>query len=329
MNDLAIIVVSTNEADWLRPCLTSVYEHAGGIDLDVVVANNMSTDETEVLVRDEFPRARIVQCENRGFAYANNRALMTTDARYTLLLNPDTEVVEGTFQDLVAALDARPHVGVAGVRQLTLDDEVYPTMRRFPNALRAFGEALGSERLPLKASWLGERVLDIERYDEEFAADWTAGSFMVCRREALESAGLLDERFFMYAEETDLCLRITKAGWAVHHLPTMTIRHHFQRSRFNPLREAQRAYSCRHYATKNFSPVHAALYLGAVGLRYSIRSVLPGNAELRRQRRMGSRIGVAALLGLRPPPYREQPAQAVALRSETPDAASVDQTPSR
>jgi len=325
MNDLAIIVVSTNEAEWLRPCLTSVYEHAGGADLDVVVANNMSTDGTAELVRDEFPLARTVLCENRGFAYANNRAVMTTNARYVLLLNPDTEIVEGTFHDLVAALDARPTVGVAGVRQLTLDDELYPTMRRFPNAVRALGEALGSERFPFKASWLGERVLDLDRYDREFAADWTAGSFMVCRREALESAGYLDERFFMYAEETDLCLRIKNAGWAVHHLPVMTIRHHFDRSRYNPLREAQRAYSCRHYATKNFSPVHAALYLGAIGLRYSIRSVLPGTAELRRQRRKGSRIGVAALLGLRPPPYRDQPEQAVAVRSETRDLSSVDQ----
>jgi N-acetylglucosaminyl-diphospho-decaprenol L-rhamnosyltransferase len=324
VNDLAIIVVSTNEADWLRPCLTTVFEHAGGADLDVVVANNSSTDETEEVVRDEFPQARTVLCENRGFAYANNRALMTTDARYVLLLNPDTEIVEGTFAELVSALDARPHVGVAGVRQLTLDDELYPTMRRFPSGIRALGEALGSERLPVKGSWLGERVLDLDLYDREFAADWTAGSFIVCRREALESAGYLDERFFMYAEETDWCLRIKEAGWEVHHLPVMTIRHHFQRSRYNPLREAQRAYSCRHYAAKNFSPVHAAFYLGAVGLRYSIRSLVPGRSNERQQRRKGSRIGVAALLGLRPPPYREQPDQAVALRDEALDPSAVD-----
>jgi hypothetical protein len=323
VKDLTVIVVSTNEADWLRPCLTSVYDHAGDIDLDVVVVDNMSTDGTEELVRDEFPKASILRCENRGFAYANNRAMMATESRYTLLLNPDTELLEGTLADLVAALDARPEVGVAGVRQLTVDGDVYPTMRRFPNALRALGEALGSEHLPFKASWLGERVLDIERYDEEFAEDWTVGSCIMFRREALESAGLLDERFFMYCEEVDLCLRVKKAGWAVHHLPVLTIRHSFDRSRYEPLREAQRAYACRHYAAKNFSPVHAGLYLGAVGLRYSLRSVVPGNGRLRPERRKGSRIGVAALLGLRPPPYREEPPQAVAPWSE-PDPASVD-----
>jgi GT2 family glycosyltransferase len=326
VKDLTVIVVSTNEADWLRPCLTSVYEHVGdNIDLDVVVVNNMSTDETEELVRNEFPKARMILCENRGFAYANNRALMATEARYTLLLNPDTEVLEGTFEELVAVLDARPEVGVAGVRQVTVDDDLYPTMRRFPNAVRALAEALGSEHFPFRASWLGERVLDMDLYETEFSGDWTVGSFIVFRREALESAGLLDERFFMYAEEVDLCLRVKKAGWAVHHLPVLTIRHSFDRSRYEPLREAQRAYSCRHYAAKNFSPVHAGLYLGAVALRYSLRSLVPGNGRLRPERRKGSRIGVAALLGLRPPPYREEPPQAVAPWVE-PDPASVERS---
>ena len=324
MNDLAIIVISTNEAEWLRPCLTSVYEHADGVDLDVVVADNMSTDGTADVIREEFPLARTVLCENHGFAHANNRALMTTNARYVLFLNPDTEIVDGSFQELIAMLDERPGVGVVGVRQLTTDDELYPTMRRFPNAMRALGEAIGSERLPFKAPWLGERVLELELYDTEFAADWTAGSFIVCRREALESAGYFDERFFIYSEETDMCLRIKNAGWEIHHLPVMTIRHHFDRSRYNPRREAQRAYACRHYAEKNFSPVHKALYLGAVGLRYSIRSVLPGGSEERRQRRKGSRAGLAALAGLRPPPYGEPPHQAVAIRSEHEDPVSPD-----
>jgi len=274
----------------------------------------MSTDGTADLVRSEFPSARIVTCENRGFAHANNRALMAIDARYVLLLNPDTEIVDGTFEDLVAALDARPAVGVAGVTQLTSDGELYPTMRRFPNAMRALGEALGSERYPFRTSWLGERELDLGLYAGEFEADWTAGSFMVCRREAIESAGYLDERFFIYSEETDLCLRIKQAGWEVRHLPVMTIRHYFERSRYDPRREAQRAYACRHYAAKNFSPVHRALFIAAVGLRYATRSVLPGGSDDRRRRRRASRTALATLAGFKPPPYGTAPPQAVAPR---------------
>ena len=306
MNDLAIIVISTNEARWLRPCLASVFEHAGDVDLDVVVADNMSEDGTAELVRTEFPSARTVLCENHGFAHANNRAVRTTDARYVLFLNPDTDIVEGTFQDLVAALDERQDVGVVGVRQLTTEGELYPTMRRFPNAVRALGEALGSERFPFRASWLGERELDLSLYDTEFAADWTVGSFMACRREALESAGYFDERFFMYAEEVDLCLRIKKAGWAIHHLLLMTIHHHFGRSDY-PQRTAQRAYALRHYAAKNLSPVHAAFYLGAIGLRYSIRSLLPATQVAGRRARSPNRRSARLRRTARTPPRTPAP----------------------
>ena len=117
MHDLAIVIVSTNEGHWLRPCLSTIFEHEGGIELEVVVADNESTDETSAVV-GEFAGARVVPCRNRGFAHANNRGYMTTNARYVLFLNPDTEILQGTFGELVRALDERPGVGLVGVRQV-------------------------------------------------------------------------------------------------------------------------------------------------------------------------------------------------------------------
>src|SRR4051794_7667901 len=105
MHDLAIIIVSTNEADWLRACLPTVFAAAGGLDVDVVVVDNDSADGTRALVESEFGQARIVACANHGFPHANNRALMTIDARYVLFLNPDTEVLEGTFAELLERMD--------------------------------------------------------------------------------------------------------------------------------------------------------------------------------------------------------------------------------
>ncbi len=87
---------------------------------------------------------------------------LTTDARYVLFLNPDTEILEGTFEDLVKALDERPDVGLGGVRQVDAAGTLAPTIRRFPNALRTFGEAIGSEQLPFRANWLGERELRMD-----------------------------------------------------------------------------------------------------------------------------------------------------------------------
>jgi GT2 family glycosyltransferase len=324
IDDLAVIVVSTNEAHWLRNCLSTVFEHAGDIALDVVVADNESTDGTAELVEAEFADARVVRCENRGFAHANNRGYMTCNARYALFLNPDTEILQGSFEALVRALDERPEVGLAGVRQVTADGELCPTIRRFPNALRALGEAFGSDRLASRPSWLGERVPSGDAYEQETRCDWTSGSFMFTRREALESAGLMDERFFIYSEEPDLSLRLRQAGWETRHLPSMTILHHAGKAGITPRIEAQDVFARRQYAQKHFSRSHRAVYVSAIGLRYSLRFLFGGRtAEQRRLWRAASAQALRTVVGIGGPPYREPPAQAVAIRDESADVVSA------
>lgn len=319
-DDLAVIIVSTNEAHWLRPCLSSILEHAGDIALDVVVADNQSTDGTRELVEEEFPGFRVVTCENRGFAHANNRGLMSCNARYALFLNPDTEILEGTFEQLVRALDERPEVGLMGVRQVTADGELFPTIRRFPNALRAMGEAVGSERWGRSAAWLGERELRMERYEEEVDCDWTSGSFMLARREALESAGYLDERSFIYSEEPDLCLRMKKAGWEIRHLPFMTILHHADKAGINPKMAAQDAVSRVHYARKHYSRLHRAAYLAALSTRYALRLAWPfGDSERRQLSHEAARGALRIVLGSKQLPFGPPPGQAVAIRTAEPE----------
>ncbi len=310
--DLAVIVVSTNEAKWLEACLRTVFAHAGGATLDVVVVDNESTDGTRALVEGNFPQARVVDSPNRGFGHGNNRGLETTDARYVLFLNPDTEIHKGTFGALVAMLDEHPDVGLIGVRQLTPDLELFPTVRRFPNAGRALGEALASERWPVTPDWAGERVLDLELYGSTFECDWTSGSYMLARREALLSAGCMDERFFIYAEEPDLCLRFKRAGWKILHVPDMTIVHHACKGGVRPRMVAQDAFARRQYAEKHFAPAHRALYLGAIGTRHVIRaaaaSLRGAEAAVHRE---AARRAVQTLLGCGEPPFGEPPSTAL------------------
>jgi GT2 family glycosyltransferase len=315
VDDLAIIVVSTNEAHWLRPCLSSVFEHAGDIELDVVVADNESTDGTREVVEREFPAARVVGCQNRGFSHANNRGWLTCDARYALFLNPDTEILGGTFEELVAMMDARQGVGLAGVKQVPADGVLFPTIRRSPNALRMLGEALGSERLPFRAPWLGERELDLSLYEREVACDWTSGSFMLARREALESAGLLDERSFIYGEEPDLCLRMRKAGWRIVHIPSMTILHHAGKAGVSPRMEAQNAVAKLHYARKHFGRSHRLAFVGTLALRYALRAGSPGRGEEARQRRTAAVRSLRTMARLEPPPFGNPPPTALAPES--------------
>jgi GT2 family glycosyltransferase len=312
---VAVIIVSANNGQWLRPCLRTVFERAGEVDLDVVVVASGCTDETVPLVRHEFPHVRILECENRGFAYANNVALRTIDSDWVLFLNPDTEILEGTFEQLASLLRDRTEIGVAAVRQLTPEGNVFPTIRRFPNALRTLSEALGSERFPFRAAWLGERELDLRAYERETECDWTTGAFMFVRREALASVGLMDERFFLYCEEVDFCRRIRDAGWQILHLPQLTILHHAGRERWNPRLHAQLAFARRQYMEKHFSRAHRATALAALGLGYALRAVLGGSDDVSRSRRASARAALAALTGAALPPFGEPPGQAVTISS--------------
>jgi N-acetylglucosaminyl-diphospho-decaprenol L-rhamnosyltransferase len=303
MHDLAVITVSTNEAQWIRPCLRTVFTHIGDVRADVVVVDNESRDGTADLVAAEFPDARVVWSRNHGFSHANNRALMTCNARYVLFLNPDTEILEGTFADLVRMMDVRPTVGLIGVRQIVTDGRLDTTIRRFPNALRALGDALSAERFPRRPHWLGERELDPAAYEREFNCDWTSGSFMLVRREAIESAGYLDERYFLYCDETDFCRRIKAAGWEVRHVPQMTILHHADKAGIKPSIESLGVNSRKLYARRFFSPPHRAAYLSALMLKALLRSVYAGRGETGRLKRVANRAAMLTLIGRAPVPY--------------------------
>jgi GT2 family glycosyltransferase len=244
---------------------------------------------------------------------------MTCQARYVLFLNPDTELLDGTLADLVMLMDARPEIGLASVRQVTADGALYPTIRRFPTARSALGEAIGSERFPRMLGWLGPRELDTSVYERETDCDWLTGAFMLLRTEALLGSGIFDERFFMSSEEVDLALRIRQAGWRTVHLPQMMILHHVHMGRpLGERMEAQHAYARSQYARKHFSVGHRLAYLGLVRAGLVARLLvgsLPGQDPYRRT---AARRALRTLRGVTPPPYGEPPPSAVVDRAEGP-----------
>ncbi len=321
--DLAVVVVSTNEVQWLERCLSTVFERAGSATLDVIVVDNDSTDGTREFVESRFPQARVVSSTNRGFAHGNNRGLEQARARYSLLLNPDTEVVGGTLGELVGLLDARPRVGVAGVCQVKADGKLCRSIHRFPTLTRALGEALWSERWPIHPTWAGERELDPDAYGRECECDWPTGSFMLVRREALLSVGLLDERFFLQCEEPDLCLRVKRAGWQVRYLPQLTVVHHSEKAGVQPRMVAQDTYARKQYARKHFGALYGNLYLAARAVRHLVRAFgVSGGAEAA-ARREGARRALLTLAGRIEPPFGPPPATAI----EPPPAAVVEPPP--
>jgi GT2 family glycosyltransferase len=297
VDELGVIVVSHDHERWLPRCLSSLLERTDGLSLDLVVVDNGSTAAARDLVERDFPQARAIACENRGYGHANNLAAATCDARWLLFLNPDTELLDGSPAELIASLG--PDVGIAGARQLRDDGAVIPTMRRFPTVATTFGDALGLERLRRRPGMLGERELRLERYESAFEGDWTTGSFLLARREAFDAVGGFDERFFLYAEEVDLCFRVSRAGWKVVHSPALTIRHHGNVDRpASPRLQAQLAYGQLQYAEKNLPRRSRPLFRAGLLACYGLRSFHPDAG-----RRQAARAATAVLLGRRPPPF--------------------------
>ncbi len=311
--DLSVIVVSANSRHWLEACLESVYARSGALVLDVIVVDADSSDGTREFVEQRFPDARVVTVRNRGFAAGNNAGLSVARAPFVLFLNPDTEIVKGTLRGVVDRLASQPKVGLVGVRQVGAGGELQRTIRRFPSVVRTLCEALGSERWPIRGGWLGEEEFDADIYRQEVPCDWTVGSFMLARREAIDAAGFLDERFFLYQEEPDLCRRLAQAGWEVWHLPSLTVVHHGGDRTQTPELRAQEAFSRRLYMQKHFAWPRRIAGLASLALGFSIRAAL-GRRSVDGGGRRASARALAALLGFSPPPFGPPPRQSVAAR---------------
>ncbi len=304
--DLSVIVVTHGGRDLALRVLRTAMAATGPLTAEWLVVDSGSTDDTPDAIERELPGVTVLRRPNIGFAAGNNVALRVARGRYVLLLNPDVEIVEGTLAELVAAMDERPEVGVASSITYYPDGELQASIRRFPSPTRQLGEALMLTRVPALAH-LQEDESRPEAYECEQSADWLSGSFLLARQEAVEQAGGLDERFFLFSEETDWCKRIRAAGWDIRHLPAMRLTHHTGRTE-RPDLFAQNSYSKVLYARKHFRLPARTVFRAALALRHAVRWIGFAAPSRRRpelkERVAAERLALLVVLGLVPPRYR-------------------------
>ena len=220
--DLSIVIVNWNTKELLRDCLHSVSAATGALNVEVLVVDNASQDNSCTMVRKKFPNVRLIKSEsNLGFAGGNNLALARATGRYVLLLNTDTLVHGNVLAEAVAWLDHHPDVGVLGPRVLNTDGSIQPSCSAFPSLRHLAMQTLGLTKL---AKWDSYRMTGWDRSSER-RVEVISGAAMFVRRAAMEEVGLLDENFFFYGEETDWCRRYAKAGWALVFAPIPDITH--------------------------------------------------------------------------------------------------------
>lgn len=227
MRDLSVVIVTWNSEDYVAACLRSLYENRGDLSLEVIVADNDSSDRTVEIVKGEFPGAHlIVNPGNFGFARATNQGLRVAEGGYLLLLNPDTVVLEGTLSEMVRFMDENPRVGCLGPQLLNPDGSIQPSCREFLTYEILIWEFTGLSKLLPHHRRLGRWRMGYFDHGSAREVDQPMGACLMVRREALEEVGSLDEDFFIFMNDQDFCYRLKKAGWVNYFYPIPKVAHH-------------------------------------------------------------------------------------------------------
>ena len=247
MSELTIVIVSYNTRTDLDRCLSKFTTDPPALPHDIVVVDNASSDGSAEAVRTGWPSVTLVESgDNLGFARAVNRGLAETESRLVLLLNPDALPTGGAVDHLVAVLQEEPGAAVVGPRlvdgegrlEISFGPMLSPSAEIWQKLLRV-GHA---RRLPLLA-WLADR-----RAARRRDVDWVSGACLLVSRAALDAAGGLDERFFLYTEDVDLCASIRAGGGRVIFTPEVEVRHRRGQPRRHDPAHAQDAYRRSHLA---------------------------------------------------------------------------------
>ena len=225
--ELSIIFVNWNSVDYLRECLTSVFETTHGVSFEIVVVDNASSAGNVDLLKEEFPELKLIQsAKNLGFAGANNLGFKHSTGTYVLFLNPDTRLLGPTIETMLRHIKGLPDAGIVGCKLLNSDLTVQlSSIQKFPTILN---QALDAEYLRLR--WPRCPLWEIAPL---FADDVTVlkvgvipGACMLLRRTVFEQVGMFSEDYFMYAEDIDLNYKLKRAGFGSYYVGETAIIHH-------------------------------------------------------------------------------------------------------
>jgi N-acetylglucosaminyl-diphospho-decaprenol L-rhamnosyltransferase len=216
------VVVNYNARDHLLACVRSLRDDGAE---EIVVVDNASTDGSVAALRAADPDVVVVEAGvNLGFGAAANRGVAVSTGDPVAVMNPDVVVVPGTLGALAGRLAASARLGAVGPRIENPDGSWYPSARSFPSLADALGHAFLHFVAPGNRFSRRYKLLDWD-HDSGRLVDWVSGTFVMVRREAFESVGGFDERYFMYVEDVDLCWRLRRAGWDVAYEPAGRVIH--------------------------------------------------------------------------------------------------------
>lgn len=226
MIDVSVCIVSWNVLPFLRSCLQSLKKISRDVSFEVTVVDNASSDGSPRMVRESFPEVELIQNpENRGFAAACNRAMKKSRGRYILLLNPDAELTAGAVKEMVGFLDERPSAAAAGCRVLNPDGSLQPSVRNFPG----FSSSLGQFTITGDLGFFKRARRSYFQRDFDYSSpaevEQPLGAALFLRRSGVEKIDFMDENFFMFFEDVDICRRLKDSGYSIWYNPRASVIH--------------------------------------------------------------------------------------------------------
>jgi len=269
--DLSIIILNYNSKDYLLPCIKGITEHTADLEYEIIVVDNASTDSSinyiERKILPRFSQVKLVKAKtNGGYAAGNNLGIKASSGHYLVIMNPDIVIWDNSLKQMVDFMDAKRAVGIAGPRLLSPDGSLQYACYSWPTP-----QVLLYRRTVLGRFGFAERAIDkflLKDWDhlDSRPVDWLQGSCVIVRREALLQVGLMDERYFLYAEDMDWCRRFWQQGWEVWYLAPIELIHYHQRasakdsvwqSLFNKMSWVHLASSIKYFRKWGLGKTHA------------------------------------------------------------------------
>jgi GT2 family glycosyltransferase len=229
--DLSIIIVNWNTVELLRSCLASIQANPPSCDFETLVVDNASYDGSAQLISRKFSWVTFIQSEqNLGFAAGNNLAFERSTGQYVLFLNPDTEIVGGALNSMLAVLNTRADAGVVGPKLVNPDHSVQiENMRAFPTIFNEIFDSAFTRRLFGRFNFAGIGAV-LRDSQEPTSVEMLPGTCVLLRRGVFEHAGRFNERYFMYAEDVELSFRAKAAGLRNYYVASAAVIHYGGRS---------------------------------------------------------------------------------------------------
>jgi len=219
----SIIIINYKTPQLTINCIDSLYTYEDQTDFEIILLDNGSMDGSVLLFKDKFPKIKLIDAgKNHGFAAGNNIAVKEAIGEYLLFINSDTILTGSVLKDIEATMEYAD-VGIAAPRLLNMDKSIQESVYKFPTLWRAFCESFFLSTLFPKNKWVGDYRKFA--YNKKRVVDFASGACLLIKRDLFNSLNGFDERFFMYAEETDLAFRLHKKGYRTYFLPVGDIIH--------------------------------------------------------------------------------------------------------